>query len=267
MSLDPLHERVATLALSLPEVRQIALAGGGALLAHGLISRPTQDIDLFTPDEAELAQVTDALTGVLHEHGYTVDIARRVPTFAHLDLAASDGRTMAVELAVDARIRDTVRLAFGPVLHPEEVAADKTLALFGRAAARDLVDVDALAVRYGHDRLLELASEKDLGFDRHVFADALNAAAAQPDVMFHRLGLDPTQLTAVRQRAARWRDHLYTGAVGSSPGRASPAPEPPGYPTAPERRRRGDETRRPPTLPDRPPSTSYPAGYPRPPSM
>lgn len=267
MSLDPLHEQVATLALSLPQARQIALAGGGALLAHDLISRPTQDIDLFTPDEAELAQVTDALAEVLHNHGYTVEIARRVHTFAHLDIAAPDRRTMAVELAVDARIRDTVRLAFGPVLHPDEVAADKTLALFGRAAARDLVDVDALAAHYGHDRLLQLAAEKDLGFDRRVFADALNAAAAQPDVMFHRLGLDPTQLTAVRQRAARWRDHLYTGSAGSAPGRASPAPEAPGYPTDRELRGRGDEARRPPTLPDQPPSTPYPAGHPRPPSM
>jgi predicted nucleotidyltransferase component of viral defense system len=48
-----------------------------------------------------------------------------------------------VEVAHDARIREAVQLSFGRVLHPEEVAADKTLALFGRAAARDLVDVAA----------------------------------------------------------------------------------------------------------------------------
>ena len=45
----------------------------------------------------------------------------------------------------DARIREAVQLSFGRVLHPDEVAADKTLALFGRAAARDLVDVAALS--------------------------------------------------------------------------------------------------------------------------
>jgi len=205
VSLDPLHEAVAALALGLPEARQVALAGGGALLAHDLISRPTQDIDLFTPDPAELARVTEALTSALRDRGYVVDVTRRVDTFAHLDVASPDGRAMAVELAVDARIRDTVQLSFGPVLHPDEIAADKTLALFGRAAARDLADVDALAARYDHDRLLELAAEKDPGFDRRVFAAALGAAAAQPDVMYHRLGLDDTQLAALRERATHWR--------------------------------------------------------------
>ncbi len=63
--------------------------------------------------------------------------------------------------AHDARIREAVQLSFGRVLHPDEVAADKTLALFGRAAARDLVDVAALSERYPLERLCELATEKD----------------------------------------------------------------------------------------------------------
>jgi hypothetical protein len=52
------------------------------------------------------------------------------------------------QVAHDARIREAVQLSFGRVLHPDEVAPDKTLALFGRAAARDLVDVAALSERY-----------------------------------------------------------------------------------------------------------------------
>jgi hypothetical protein len=32
-----------------------------------------------------------------------------------------------VEIAHDARIREAVQLSFGRVLHPDEVAADKTL--------------------------------------------------------------------------------------------------------------------------------------------
>jgi hypothetical protein len=74
-----------------------------------------------------------------------------------------------IEIAHDARIREAVQLSFGRVLHPDEVAADKTLALFGRAAARDLVDVAALLVPYTLEQLCELAAEKDAGFDRRVF--------------------------------------------------------------------------------------------------
>ena len=58
------------------------------------------------------------------------------------------------------------------MLHPDEVAADKTLALFGRVAARDLVDVAALTDRYPLQQLCALAEEKDTGFDPSVLADA-----------------------------------------------------------------------------------------------
>jgi hypothetical protein len=107
-----------------------------------------------------------------------------------------------VEIAHDARIRESVQLSFGPVLHPDEGAADKTLALFGRAAARDLVDVAALLGRYTLEQLCELAAEKDAGFDRRVFADALAAAAAHSDAAFAELGLASATVAAIRASAA-----------------------------------------------------------------
>lgn len=149
MNLDPLAEHVARVALSLPEAHQLALAGGGAMLAHQFVDRLTSDIDLFTPDAAEVAAVAEALTTALTEQGYDVTSTdRRGATYARLSVAALNGRCVDVEIAVDARIRDTVELAVGQVLHPEELAADKTLALFGRGYARDLVDVVALTHRY-----------------------------------------------------------------------------------------------------------------------
>jgi hypothetical protein len=51
------------------------------------------------------------------------------------------------------------------VQHPDEVAAGKTLTLFGRAAVRDLVDVHALSLRYRLNELCGLAAEKDAGFN------------------------------------------------------------------------------------------------------
>jgi hypothetical protein len=47
------------------------------------------------------------------------------------------------------------------------------LAVFGRAEARDFVDLLALESRYGLDRLCRLAAEKDRGFTPAVFADML----------------------------------------------------------------------------------------------
>ena len=135
MSLDPLHEQIARIAFALPEAGQVALAGGGAMLAHDLVDRPTQDVDLFTPDPAEVTRLTDALAVALRAEGAQVRVDRRGPGFTRLAVTVADGRSVVVEIAHDARIREAVQLSFGRVLHPDEVAADKTLALFGRAAA------------------------------------------------------------------------------------------------------------------------------------
>ena len=59
-SLDPLHEQIAP-SLRVAQAWQVALAGGGAMLAHDLVDRPTHDVDLFTPDPAEVTRLTDAL--------------------------------------------------------------------------------------------------------------------------------------------------------------------------------------------------------------
>ena len=85
MSLDPLHEQIAWIAFALPEARQVALAGGGAMLAHDLVDRPTQDVDLFTPDPAEVTRLTDALALALRAE------ARRCGVTG-VDLGSPDSR-------------------------------------------------------------------------------------------------------------------------------------------------------------------------------
>jgi hypothetical protein len=91
------------------------------------------------------------------------------------------------------------------MLSGEELAVDKVLALFGRAEARDFVDLVALEPRYGLERLCELAVQKDLGFDPGVFADMLTR--------FDRLRrdefeLEDTQYERLRGEVARWREQM-----------------------------------------------------------
>jgi hypothetical protein len=210
------------------------------MLAHDLVDRPTQDVDLFTPDPGEVTRLTDALAVALRTEGAQVRVDRRGPGFTRLGVTVADGRSVVVS-AHDARIREAVQLSFGRVLHPDEVAADKTLALFGRAAARDLVDVAALSERYPLERLCELAAEKDPGFDRRVFADALSAAAAHSDAAFAELGFGPATVAALRASAAQWRTELLNiadmsaaNAVRSFGGRTLPPSEALGSPSSPQ---------------------------------
>lgn len=53
---------------------------------------------------------------------------------------------------IAARVTD-----FGPVLHEEELAAGKVLALPGRGEARDFLDIFGLSQRLSWPRLLDLA--------------------------------------------------------------------------------------------------------------
>lgn len=88
----------------------------------------------------------------------------------------ANGTGTAVEVFPDGgRLRPPTLLTLGPVLHPDDLAADKTLALGGRAEPRDFLDVITLREHYGGARLLELAAEKDRGFTLKTYYSALSA--------------------------------------------------------------------------------------------
>jgi nucleotidyltransferase AbiEii toxin of type IV toxin-antitoxin system len=211
MPLDSLQERIARTALALPQARTLALAGGGAMIVHGFVSRATKDIDLFTEiDDIEAVQVATALREALRQQGLVTRDADRPPAdhrFVTVD--PSTGSECTVEVFPDGgRLQDRVTLDIGPVLHPDDLAADKVLALWGRARPRDFYDVAALLDRYGRDRLLELAVAKDSGFTLGTFIDALRA--------IHRLGLAEWaedgipggDATRLRTLFDNWRAHL-----------------------------------------------------------
>ncbi len=100
-------------------------------------------------------------------------------------LLVDDGRDRTeVDLGSDARLFSAEEGPGFPLLSGEELAVDKVLALFGRAEARDFVDLMAVADRYGLDRLLDLAAEKDRGFDARVFAEMLSRIHRLPRAAF-----------------------------------------------------------------------------------
>jgi predicted nucleotidyltransferase component of viral defense system len=64
---------------------------------------------------------------------------------------------------------------FGPTLRVEELAANKVLALFDRAEARDFLDLVELTRHSELQSLLDLAAEKDMGFTTNGFLTADDA--------------------------------------------------------------------------------------------
>ena len=108
--------------------------------------------------------------GALRAEGLTVERVLHNPGFVRLLVSAEGDRTE-VDLGSDARLFPVDQGPGFPLLTTEELAVDKVLAVFGRAEARDFVDLMAVEDRFGLDRLLEVAAEKDHGFDPLVFSD------------------------------------------------------------------------------------------------
>jgi hypothetical protein len=211
--MEPRHERIARIALAAGGRYGLALAGGYAVSAHGMGSRPSGDVDLFTSWQrrGEFPEMAAAVIAALESAGYKGSVIMSAETFTRLILTdPADGAEEKVELSVDWRAHEPVQLDVGPVLHADDAVANKVCALFGRARPRDFLDVDAaiMSGRYTREQLLELAAEADRGFDRLLFADALGALTQITDTAFAEYRADPDMVADMRHRFAQWRREL-----------------------------------------------------------
>lgn len=166
--LSRLQKQVAALLRDLPEASDFALAGGAALILHGETERLTQDLDYFAVDPGAVDRLVPAFVAAARARGLNVITERVAAGFARLMVTDGDDRT-GVDLAADARLLPPEQSELGLVLSARELAVDKVLAVFGRAEARDFVDLARLESRFGLERLFALAARKDTGFDRSMF--------------------------------------------------------------------------------------------------
>ena len=140
----PLTEYQAELARLLSANRSFDsyLAGGAAILIEPNTTRYSNDLDYFHDSEARVAEAFRADSELLRKHGYCLEMELSQPGYVRAIVGASGGATM-VEWARDSawRFVPTVRDdRVGFVLHPVDLAINKTLALAGRDEARDLLD-------------------------------------------------------------------------------------------------------------------------------
>jgi hypothetical protein len=208
------HQRLAEIGLRVAGRYGFALAGGYAVQAHGILSRPSEDVDLFTAWDrrADFAAAVGAVVDGYRADGYAVEVVQQFETFARLAVtdSATPDRPYKVELAANWRSLPPVMMDIGPVLHIDDVVAGKMSALFTRAEPRDFLDVDAAIStgRYDRRQLLELAEQADAGFDRQIFADLLAMLQRYPDRRFASYHAAPEDIAAMRERFAQWRDDL-----------------------------------------------------------
>ncbi len=175
-SLTVFQIEVARLFFTLDGSERFVLAGGAALAAHGLIDRPTRDLDLFTSGEdASVEAIAESLASELAAADCEVSVTRSSPTFTRLHVSAND-EAIEIDLCVDAPAIDKPSMTFiGPTYAPNELAVRKLLALFARALPRDFADIWTLTKDGGFSELVAQAPLHDPGFDKLVLAEMIGA--------------------------------------------------------------------------------------------
>jgi len=174
--LDAEQHRILRAAADVLAPLGFELAGGTALAAGYFGHRLSDDLNLFSGPMAPADAWTDAhaaLTTAWTAQGLPVRTEGVQKSFARYWVGQ---RPVKVELAQDSpfRLAPSDRTVDGmPVRSLKDLAADKTLALFGRATTRDFVDVYMLLQRYELSQLMAWARQKDPGFDRDWFIRAL----------------------------------------------------------------------------------------------
>jgi hypothetical protein len=213
--MDPDHEQVARIGLAAVRDQGYALAGGHALAMHGIGSRPSKDVDLFTDQQqTDFGQTVERLQAAYGEQGYDVNVTRQAEEYAQVQLT-KDGRTTQVELGRDYRSRPAVDSPVGPVISVQDAVGSKVGTVYQRGEAKDYVDLQACAQSgYTHDQLLELADEREASpMDRGMFAEQLDFAARIPDAQYAQQGLSPDQTALLKQDMSGWAQELRTRAA------------------------------------------------------
>ena len=215
MPVSPLHGRVTAIALRAAAPHGFALGGGNALIAHGLIDRPTQDVDVFSNEEGGVEAAADAVDAALREAGFGTE--RRDKTgglsdifygmgegLAEWIITAPGGEQMMLQMAYFERTRRPVIMEFGPVLDLEDVVGGKVCALASRAEPRDYADTAAALGRYTIDQVIGFARRLDPGLTRRDFADAGRRLDKWGDGIFAPFGLSHEEIARLRERFAAW---------------------------------------------------------------
>ena len=209
------HREVVAVVLPVLTGHGFALAGGNALLAHGISTRPTRDVNLFTDRKGAVPAVAAAVETALRTAGF---YAERIDTFSGLlvrfpetaDLQAEwtvarGGTQVMLQLATnDQRQHAPVTMELGPVLGVEDVLAAKVLALIDRIEVRDAIDVSMALGRFSAEELISLAWAMEPGYDYADFTGIGPAVELMDDTEFLRYGLDAEGIAELRRRFAAW---------------------------------------------------------------
>ncbi|MGH3205939.1 MAG: nucleotidyl transferase AbiEii/AbiGii toxin family protein [Streptosporangiaceae bacterium] len=184
------------------------LAGGNALRVHGLSTRPTRDVNMFTSREGAVKPAVPEVEAALRAAGFDVEFDNRGGHFARdyddYDaqwLVTVGDRRIVLHLHVDETFPQPVVISgVGPVHDKEAVLGGKVIALVIRADARDFADVfEAMEQGWSAEALIALAWQLNPhDYDADHFTGVLPNLRQLPDFDFIQYGMSGQQVKRLR---------------------------------------------------------------------
>ncbi|PZG23260.1 hypothetical protein C1I95_03635 [Micromonospora craterilacus] len=214
--MEELHRRLLRIGFDAGEDLGLVLAGGYALSAHELTSRPSRDIDFATATAMPLPAVAERLADAYVAGGFAARIIEATPRMARLVISA-EATECEVDLLKEA-IGPPAQLSIGPVLALEDAVGLKVRALHERAAHRDYIDICAANGRLNRHELESLGAQHTIGFSLAELADRLGGVRELDDETFMAYGLSEGDVEALCGWALAWeadiRSRLANGETG-----------------------------------------------------
>ncbi|MFF3911504.1 nucleotidyl transferase AbiEii/AbiGii toxin family protein [Streptomyces sp. NPDC001848] len=210
MKLAEPHRRLLADVLAVGAPYALALAGGDAVRAHGLVDRPSGDVDVATESATPMEEIASAVRAGLEERGWDVHPLRSDPLAARLGVTEpATGEACEVQLLKEALWHPPVVTELGLTVSLEDVVGMKVRALADRGFARDLVDVHAAYDRWSHPEL-EALGRRHAGdtLDLTDLQARLTGAEWIDDSEFATYGLDGTAIADLRRWAQQWADDI-----------------------------------------------------------
>jgi hypothetical protein len=177
-----LQREILLIFSKIPDSKMFYLTGGTALAEFYLGHRRSFDLDIFTTEKKLIIPFSYAFEEEIKKN-FSIKIIRRFETFVEFEVL-SKGKNIRIQLAYDSpfRFEKSIDSDIGIKVNDyKDLIVDKLLAFFGRAEPRDAIDLFFILKTEDFWNLVELAKQKDPGFDLYWLANALHKVKEYSD--------------------------------------------------------------------------------------
>lgn len=108
----------------------LVLAGGYAIKAHGLVDRPSDDIDFATASSAPMEEIVNALAHAYQQADLETSVISAQDRKGHLLVRFPHGTSYRIDVLKEPLNHPPTSMSFGPVLSLEDAWAHCTIAVY-----------------------------------------------------------------------------------------------------------------------------------------